>query len=59
MAIAHQGTQLFTKRMVSNGSPGWLLGYALFAAVVIAASIFLALGGQGLAELDPSQIVGP
>ncbi len=57
MAIAHRSTLVFRKR--SNSSRGWLVGYAVLAAAVIAAFIYLAVVGQGVAELDPSQLVGP
>ena len=59
MAIAHQGTHSITPKLVSGGSSGWIVGYAVLAAFVIAASVYLAFYGQGVTQLDPSQVIGP
>lgn len=58
MAIAHQSTPPITTKLAAGRSPGPIVGYALLAATAIVA-LYLAFYGQGLAELDPSQIIGP
>ena len=59
MTIAHQSTHFVATKLVSRSSFGWIAGYAVLAAIAVAASIYLVLHGQGPADLDPSQIVGP
>lgn len=55
MAIADQQTR--ASDFASRSNNNWLiLGYAVFAAVAVAALIYLGSGGP---EMDPSQLVGP
>jgi hypothetical protein len=56
MPIALQGTHSLTPKLVSRGSSGWIFGYAVLAAIAIAASIYF---GPGLTEQLPSQLIGP
>ena len=58
MAIADQSTLTTTSK--TNASNGWvLLGYAVFAAIAIAALIYFMSAGPELAEINPSQIFEP
>jgi hypothetical protein len=57
MAIADHPTRTITSNL--NARSGWVvLGYAVFAAIAIAASIYFASGAE-MTEVDPSQLVGP
>ena len=58
MAIAHQPTPLITTKLAAGRSPAPIVGCTLLGAIAIAA-LYLAFYGQGLAELDPSLIIGP
>jgi hypothetical protein len=55
MAIADQHTR--ASNFASRSHNNWLiLGSAIFAAIALAALIYLGSGGP---EMDPSQLVGP
>jgi len=58
MAVTDHPTR--TNTSILNARSSWvLLGYAVLAAIVIAASIYFISSGLELTELDPSQLVGP
>ena len=58
MAIADQST--LTTISKTDASNGWvLLGYTLFAAIAIAASIYFIPAGPEVTEINPPQLFGP
>jgi hypothetical protein len=58
MAVTDHPTRINTSNLSARSS--WvLLGYAVFAAIAIVASIYFISGGLEVTELDPSQLVGP
>lgn len=58
MAITDHPTRTIMSNL--NARSGWvLLGYAVFAAIAIAALMYFGSGGAEMTEVDPSQLVGP
>jgi hypothetical protein len=58
MAVTDHPTRTNTSNPGARSS--WvLLGYAVLAAIAIAAAIYFISGGLEVSELDPSQLVGP
>lgn len=55
----HVPSQSASQAANSGSSIGLIVAYPVLAAAVIVAFMHLAFCGQGLAELDPSQMIGP